>query len=197
VALRGLSARFIGNTPDQLWAAFPATLVSALSVFLAVGLYFWYLYRPARMLARALRKSGYEPVLTSSSPELVTAVESLKGIRLASRWSRSGGFLVFVDIGPKFELWRWRHGRVECVVRIPWSCATSWEFGSVTFAYRSDRAILLWLRVNGRDFALPICPQTSGLIATGAARDAQFAAALNVIESRVLPSGSVVEEFAD
>lgn len=180
----GLAVRFFGKSPE-LRLSVPDALVLSSSALLCVCVYLRYLHRPARVLDAALRKAGYEPVLTSSSPELVATVQELTGIRLVSRWARSGAFLACVNTGPTLELWRWRHGRVECVARIPWQRFTSWAYGTVTFAHRTDRAIVLSLRVTGQDVVVPICPQTIGPIGTGAARDVAFGAAVDLVRRRV------------
>ena len=167
--------RFAGKPPGELWSAAISLAVTLLAAAFLSVLYLWFLHRPSRTMDRKLRLSGLEPITTSMSRDLEEAIWALKRVRLASRWSRSGAFLAFVDVGPKFEIWRSRHGRDECVVRVPWSRVMSWELGSVTWGLNDDPAVVLILRHEGQTLHLPICPQKCGRLFTGAASSREFA----------------------
>ena len=182
--------RFADKPPGELWSTAISLGVELLTAAFVIVIYLWFLHRPSRTLDRKLRLSGLEPITTSMSRDLEEAIWALKRVRLASRWSRSGAFLAFVDVGPKFEIWRSRHGRNECLVRVPWSRVMSWELGSVTWGLNDDPAVVLVLRHEGQTLHLPICPQKCGRLFTGATSSREFAEVVQKFQLQLTgPSG--------
>ncbi|MEC5148821.1 hypothetical protein [Cryobacterium sp. GrIS_2_6] len=94
-----------------------------------------------------------------SSDDFITSIKELTGIALASSALPSGAFLVLVDAGKKFELWRWHRHGPERVVRLAWSDVTSVDVGQITHLVITDRAVILTLKVGASTLPIPISPQ--------------------------------------
>jgi hypothetical protein len=123
--------------------------------------FLWTCYRPGRMLYRvmAAANEGHEVVPFYSSDLFVSGLKELTGVTIASSASPSGAFLVFVDTGRNFELWRWHRSGPDRVARVTWSAVSGIDIATIPHFASTDRAIVLKMRVDGRDVTLPMSPQ--------------------------------------
>jgi len=73
----------------------------------------WMFYRAGRQLYRAMVEANRNLLVVPiySSDDLVSGLAELNGSRLASSGLPSSAYLVFVDAGRQFEIWK-RHRRV-------------------------------------------------------------------------------------
>ena len=116
--------------------------------------------RPVRRLFRTMTTTNPSlyVVPIRSSTALSEQVAALGGATLGSR-SFDGTFVVFVDAGSRFELWRWNQSQPQQVLRVPWSSVSSVEIGTVTHLESVERAILLSGLREGKPFQLELPPQ--------------------------------------
>ncbi|MDH6238172.1 hypothetical protein [Cryobacterium sp. CG_9.6] len=117
-------------------------------------------------------------VLFYSSDDFITSVKELTGIALASSALPSGAFLVFVDGGKNFELWRWHRHGPERVVRLAWSDVRSVDVGQFTHLVMTDRAVILTLKVGASTVPIPISPQARGRLRLRPLNDEGFTTVL-------------------
>jgi hypothetical protein len=162
-------------------------LVTRIGIAVALfPLVLWLMYLPSRSLISAMVKSGAEdPMVIRSSGELENAIKELNGITIGSSALPGKAFLVFVGVGPKFELWRWHRRQPQCVARVKWSMARSIEVDAVTRGFSTERAIVLGLVRNGRTVRLPVPAHTRRILRMTPMKEPEFSAILARFKSRL------------
>lgn len=168
-----------------------ATIVSGLVFGIALaGALFWTFYRPGRKIYRAMAQANPDlsVVPVYSSNELISGLEELNGSRLVSSDLPTGAYLVFVDAGRQFELWRSRRGGPERVIRLPWAAVESIEIDTISHLVITDRALVLNVKSGERIVRLPISPQDRHAVRLSPVKDKAFNEFLNHLRSRVAQS---------
>ena len=154
------------------------------------AVFLWMVFAPGRRLYRALLDANPDLMVVPihSAKDLVSGLEELNGARLASSELSFGAFLVFVDAGRQFELWRSHRGRPERVIRLPWASIDSIEIGMTTHLTMNDRALFLNVKSGERIVRIPISPQACHAVITTPVKDEAFTDFLTHLESRVARS---------
>ncbi|TFC07986.1 hypothetical protein [Cryobacterium mannosilyticum] len=172
-------------------ATFAATIVYSLVFGIALAVAFsWMFYRPGRKLYRAMSQANPDmPVVpVYSSDELISGLKELNGSRLVSSDLPTGAYLVFVDAGRQFELWRSRRGGPERVVRLPWAAVESIEIDTISHLVITDRALVLNVKSGERTVRIPISPQERHAVRLSPVKDNAFNEFLTDLRSRVTQS---------
>lgn len=168
-----------GQSPDQLATIFDSLWARLVPAFALALVFLWLLSWPSRMLVSKLRKSGIDsPIPIYSSSELEDAIKALNGVVVGSHALPATAFLAFVDVGSKFEIWRWHRGQPQCVARLRWEQVASIGLDAVSHFTTIDRAIVLNVPKNGRTVGLPISPQHPHLVQMRPMKDVEFVATL-------------------
>lgn len=143
--------------------------------------FLWFAYLPSRLLISAVVRTGADdPLVVRSSRSLTAAVKELNGVVVGLSSMPATTFLVFVDLGTEFELWRWHHHRPQCVLRMRWAQVDSIEVDVVDRGLRTERGIVLGHLRNGHLVRLPLLPHRRGAVRMRPARGA----ALEAVERR-------------
>lgn len=154
------------------------------------GIFFWMFYGPGRRLFHALCAANPDlrVVPVYSSDELIRGMEDLNGARLTSSDLPSGAYLVFVDAGRQFELWRSHRGRPERVIRLPWAAIDSIEIGTISHLVIADRALVLNVKSGERIVRIPVAPLACRAARLTPVKDEVFNDFLTHLQSRVIRS---------
>jgi len=148
--------------------------------------FLWFAYLPSRLLISAIVRAGaFDPLVVRSSRSLTAAVKELNGVAVGSSLLPATTFLVFVDLGTTFELWRWHHNRPQCVLRMRWAQVDSIEVDVIDRGLRTERGIVLGHLRNGHPVRLPLLPQRRGVVWMRPARGAAFEAVESRFRSRL------------
>jgi hypothetical protein len=100
----------------------------------------------------------------------------------------SGAYLVFVDAGRQFELWRSHCGRPERVIRLPWSAIDSIEIGTISHLVIADRALVLNVKSGERIVRIPMAPLACRAVRLTPVKDDVFNDFLTHLQSRIARS---------
>lgn len=149
--------------------------------------FLWMFYRPGQQLHRAMVKANPNLLVVPvySSDDFIRAIEQLNGSRLTSSNLPAGAFLVFVDAGRQFELWKSHHRKVERVIRLPWVAVDSIEIDVVSHPTTVDRAFVLNVKTSERNVRIPISPQECRAVRLAPVKDRAFHQLLAQFKSRV------------
>lgn len=166
-------------------------IAGGLTAGIALGwLFLWVCYRPGRRLFRVMTEAnpGLQVVPFYSSAPFISGVKELTGTTLASSESPSGAFLMLVETGRNFELWRWYRGGARRVGRFAWSTITAADVGTVSHFVTTDRAIVLTMQIEGRAIEVPISPQACHSVRLKPVDDDAFAGLVGRWQQRVVTS---------
>ena len=159
---------------------------SALGIALSIMAQ-WIFYRPGRQLYRAMvranRKLQVVPIYSSDA--LIDALKELNGSHLVSSALPSGAYMLFVDAGRQFEIWRWNRSRPERVIRLSWAAVQSIDVGAISHLVIVDRALVLSIKSGDTTVRIPICPQECRAVRLTPVKDAVFNTMLSGLQSRV------------
>ena len=164
------------------------TIVYGIVLGLALaGAFFWMFYRPGRKLYCAMVEANrnLQVLPVYSSDDLISGMKELNGSRLASSGLPSGAYLVFVDAGRQFELWRSHRGRPERVIRLPWATVQSIDIGTISHLVIVDRALVLTVKSGERSVRIPVSPQECHAVRLTPVKAEVFNKLLTQLQSRV------------
>jgi len=147
----------------------------------------WMFYRPGRQLYRAMVEANRNLLVVPiySSDDLVSGLAELNGSRLASSGLPSSAYLVFVDAGRQFEIWKWHRRRPERVIRLSWAAVQSIDIGTISHLVIIDRALVLNVESGEGTVRIPIAPQECRAVRLRPVKDDVFNNILTGLQSRV------------
>jgi hypothetical protein len=147
----------------------------------------WIFYRPGRQLYRVMTKANQklQVVPIYSSDNLIDALKELNGSQLVSSALPTGAYMLFVDAGRQFEIWRWNRSRPERVIRLSWSAVRSIDIGTISHLVIVDRALIMSVKSDDTTVQIPISPQECRAVRLTPVKDAVFNTMLSGLQSRV------------